>query len=218
MSIVNRQMAALFDLDGVIVDTEGLYTQFWAQQGELVHPEIPDFSSRLKGRTLKEILKDYFPQAHQAQELIRRLNEFESRMPFRYVPGVLAFVEELKAEKIKLAIVTSSDDQKMSHVYAAHPELKKLFDVIVTADLITHSKPDPECYLLAARKLGAEPANCFVFEDSMSGLEAGCRAGMTVVGLSTTYPKKQVASKAVVVIPDFCNFSYQRLLSLQEMQ
>lgn len=214
MSRMNRKMAGLFDLDGVILDTEGLYTQFWAQQGEWAHPEIPDFSSKLKGRTLKEILKDYFPQAHQAQELIRRLNEFEGRMSFRYVPGVLAFVEELKAEKMKLAIVTSSDEQKMKHVYAVHPELKELFDVIITADLITHSKPDPECYLLAAQKLEVEPTNCFVFEDSMSGLEAGCRAGMTVVGLSTTYPEEQVASKAVVVIPDFCRFSYPELLDL----
>lgn len=176
MNVKNQLSAGLFDLDGVILDTEGLYTQFWVQQGEWSHPEMPDFSYRIKGRTLKEILKTYFPQEQQAQELIRRLNEFESRMPFRYVPGVEEFVKELKAEKMKLAIVTSSDDEKMKHVYAAHPELKEWFDVIVTADQITHSKPDPECYLLAAQQVGAEPACCFVFEDSMSGLEAGCRA------------------------------------------
>lgn len=215
MNVKNQLSAGLFDLDGVILDTEGLYTQFWVQQGEWSHPEMPDFSYRIKGRTLKEILKTYFPQEQQAQELIRRLNEFESRMPFRYVPGVEEFVKELKAEKMKLAIVTSSDDEKMKHVYAAHPELKEWFDVIVTADQITHSKPDPECYLLAAQQVGAEPACCFVFEDSMSGLEAGCRAGMTVVGLSTTYPEEQVAEKADLVIPDFRNFSYRRLRELK---
>lgn len=195
--------AALFDLDGVILDTEGLYTRFWKEQGKLFHPGAEDFSARIKGHTLKEILAEYFPDPSRAREIVAEIGKFERQMPFRYIPGAEGFIRCLKERGIKLAIVTSSDNAKMSHVYRACPELKTMFDRIVTADKITCSKPDPECYLLAAEELGVKEEECVVFEDSFSGLEAGRRAGMTVVGLATTNPAVQIRDKADIVIPDF---------------
>lgn len=209
-----EKKAALFDLDGVILDTEGLYTRFWGQQGEWAHPELKDFSSRIKGHTLKQIFEEYFPRKADQEELSRRINEFESKMPFQYIPGAFAFIKSLKEAKVPVAIVTSSDETKMRNVYQKRPELKELFDVIITADKITRSKPDPECYLLAAKELNRKPEDCFVFEDSFSGLEAGRNAGMTVIGLATTHPADHIENKADWVIPDFRNFTDTKLMEL----
>lgn len=205
---MEKRMAGLFDLDGVIFDTESEYTRFWGEQGRLAHPEIPDFSSRLKGRTLKEILAEYFPWEQQAREIVRRIDDFEEGMDFPLIKGSLEFVKTLKQNGVKVAIVTSSDDKKMENVYRIYPELKTLFDVIITADQITRSKPDPECYLLAAEQLGMKPEECVVFEDSFSGLEAGRGARMKVVGLATTHPATQICDKADRVIPDFSRFTF----------
>ena len=114
---MEKRMAGLFDLDGVIFDTESEYTRFWREQGKLAHPEIPDFSSRLKGRTLKEILAEYFPQEQQAREIVRRIDDFERQMDFPFIKGSLEFVGILKQNGVKVAIVTSSDDKKMKNVY-----------------------------------------------------------------------------------------------------
>lgn len=207
-----KKKAGLFDLDGVIFDTEGQYTQFWSEEGKLLQ-ESSDFSARIKGRTLKEILDQYFPDQKQADEVIKRLSRFEQEMVIEYIPGAREFILGLKEQGVKLAIVTSSNDLKMQNVYRLHPEVKKVFDVIITADKITRSKPDPECYLLAARELGMKKEECVVFEDSFSGLEAGRRAEMKVVGLATSNPAEKIADKADVVVPDFRGLSFTDILN-----
>ncbi len=207
-----KKKAGLFDLDGVIFDTEGQYTQFWSEEGKLLQ-ESSDFSARIKGRTLKEILDRYFPDQKQADEVIKRLSRFEQEMVIEYIPGAREFILGLKEQGVKLAIVTSSNDLKMQNVYRLHPEVKKVFDVIITADKITRSKPDPECYLLAARELGMKKEECVVFEDSFSGLEAGRRAEMKVVGLATSNPAEKIADKADVVVPDFRALSFTDILN-----
>lgn len=207
-----KKKAGLFDLDGVIFDTEGQSTQFWSEEGKLLQ-ESSDFSARIKGRTLKEILDRYFPDQKQADEVIKRLSRFEQEMVIEYIPGAREFILGLKEQGVKLAIVTSSNDLKMQNVYRLHPEVKKVFDVIITADKITRSKPDPECYLLAARELGMKKEECVVFEDSFSGLEAGRRAEMKVVGLATSNPAEKIADKADVVVPDFRGLSFTDILN-----
>lgn len=207
-----KKKAGLFDLDGVIFDTEGQYTQFWSEEGKLLQ-ESSDFSARIKGRTLKEILDRYFPDQKQADEVIKRLSRFEQEMVIEYIPGAREFILGLKEQGVKLAIVTSSNDLKMQNVYRLHPEVKKVFDVIITADKITRSKPDPECYLLAARELGMKKEECVVFEDSFSGLEAGRRAEMKVVGLATSNPAEKIADKADVVVSDFRGLSFTDILN-----
>ncbi len=209
---MEREIAGLFDLDGVILDTEDFYSQFWGEQGRLYCPEIPDFTAKVKGRTLSDLLTTYFPGKEQAETIIRKLGDFERQMPFRFIAGADGFIRDLKAHGVKLAIVTSSNDAKMAEVYRVLPQLKEWFDVIVTADKITRSKPAPECYLLAAEELQYTSARCIVFEDSFSGIEAGKRAGMKVIGLATTNSAEAIRNKADAVIPDFRGFSYNQLI------
>ena len=196
--------ALLFDFDGVVMDTESLYSNFWRVVGAEHLPEVKDFEKQIKGSTLRNIFDRYFAQQSSLQhEIAVALQEFEERMTFEYIPNCQVWLQQLKQQGIKTAIVTSSDRKKMMHAVRKHPELEQLFDVIVTADDFTESKPHPEGYLTAASKLGVAPQECVVLEDSFHGLEAGRRAGMRLVGLATTNSAESIAPHCDVVIADF---------------
>lgn len=208
-------IAALFDFDGVVMDTETQYSLFWDKIGEEFFPEIEEFGRIIKGQTLAQIYSKHFAGMEKEQEEITaRLNRFEKEMTFDYIPGVVEFMKDLRANGAKIAIVTSSNDLKMANVYAAHPELKELTDRILTAEMFTRSKPAPDCFLLGAEVFGTVTENCVVFEDSFHGLEAGNAANMVVVGLCTTNPKEAICDKCKVVIPDFTEFSFEKMKAL----
>ena len=201
---VKRFKAALFDLDGVVLDTEGQYSQFWGGIGREFHPEEPRFGQLIKGQTLVQIYDRWFAGQDELQAAItKRLDAFEQQMVFPYIKGVRPFIEKLRSAGLRTAVVTSSNVPKMQQVYRAHPELHSLFDYILTSEEFQASKPDPDCYLLGARRCQATPEACMVFEDSMNGLKAGRASGAFVVGLATTNPREAVAPLADVVIDDF---------------
>ena len=210
-----KTIAALFDFDGVVVDTEPQYTLFWDEKGQKYHPEIPNFGHHIKGQTLIQIYKQFFREPEGLQdEITRQLLDYELTMHFVYIDGVVDFMKELREKGVKLAIVTSSNDAKMANAYREHPELKTMVDFIVTADRVTHSKPHPECFLLGAEMLGVEKDNCIVFEDSFHGIEAGNRAGMKVIGLATTNSAEAIADKCALVIPDFTDLSVEKMMGV----
>lgn len=208
-------IAALFDFDGVVMDTETQYSLFWNKIGKQYFPQIEEFGRIIKGQTLVNIYAKYFAgMEKEQQDITARLNQFEKDMAYEYIPGVVDFMKDLRAHGVKMAIVTSSNDLKMANVYKAHPELKELVDRILTAEMFTRSKPAPDCFLLGAEVFGTVPQNCVVFEDSFHGLEAGNAAGMAVVGLCTTNPKEAIADKCKLVIPDFTAFSFKKMKAL----
>ena len=214
---IEKPVAALFDFDGVVVDTEPQYTLFWDEKGKVHHPDIPDFGHHIKGQTLTQLYERYFLHPSELQtQITRELNEFETQMQFEYIPGVVDFMKELRENGVKIAIVTSSNDQKMENAYRAHPELKSMVDEILTADRFTHSKPHPECFLMGAQVFGVPIENCVVFEDSFHGLEAGNRAGMKVIGLATTNTASAIADKCSLVISDFTGFTYENMMGVLE--
>lgn len=215
---MNQPIAALFDLDGVVFDTERQYTVYWQQVGQRYHPAITDFAQRIKGRTLVEIFQEYFDGQPEAQaEISRGLVDFESRMHYDYLPGVEAFLDELRRNRVPRALVTSSNRAKMACAHRARPELTTHFDAILVAEDLGRSKPYPDGYLRAAERLGVSPTRCVVFEDSFSGLEAGRRAGGAVVGLATTNPAEAIATRCDRVIPDFRAFTVGDMVSLIQM-
>ena len=208
-------IAALFDFDGVVMDTETQYSLFWNKIGKQYFPQIEEFGRIIKGQTLVNIYAKYFAgMEKEQQDITARLNQFEKDMAYEYIPGVVDFMKDLRAHGVKMAIVTSSNDLKMANVYKAHPELKELVDRILTAEMFTRSKPAPDCFLLGAEVFGTVPQNCVVFEDPFHGLEAGNAAGMAVVGLCTTNPKEAIADKCKLVIPDFTAFSFEKMKAL----
>ncbi|NPD91475.1 HAD family hydrolase [Xylanibacter muris] len=205
---MNKVKAALFDLDGVVFDTEPQYTEFWGRQCREFHPEQPGLEHRIKGQTLTQIYDKYFSEELECQRplVTSRLNDFEQNMTFTYVGGFLDFIKNLRASDIKTAVVTSSNLVKMQAVYKSHPEFIGLFDEILTSEDFEKSKPDPDCYLKAAKRFGLTSADCMVFEDSYNGLRSGRAAGMTVVGLATTNAKDDICELCDTVIYDYCDF------------
>lgn len=204
--------AALFDFDGVVCDTESHYSTFWHTAGAKYAPSIPDFADRIKGTTLTQIFDRYFANQPETQAaLVQALGRFERDMPYEWVPGVQEFVAALRREGIRTAVVTSSNRPKMAAVRQRHPELPAMFDTVLTAEDFAASKPDPDCFLRAAARFGAAPADCVVFEDSFNGLKAGRAANMYVVGLATTNPAAAIAPYADHVIKDFRQFGTQQL-------
>ena len=208
-------MAALFDFDGVVMDTEKQYTIYWDKVGREYHPELSHFGAMIKGQTLTQIYDKYFAGMEAEQQRITEgLNSFEREMSYEFVPGVEDFMKDLRAHGVKIAIVTSSNEQKMANVYVAHPELKELVDRILTAEMFTRSKPAPDCFLLGAEVFSTVPENCVVFEDSFHGIEAGNAAGMPVIGLSTTNPAEAIAAQCRWVMPDFTGFTVEKMKSV----
>lgn len=197
--------AALFDLDGVLIDSETLYTQFWKRVGERHHLPSPTFAYDIKGTTLNDILTTHFPDPKVRADVDRMLHDFENEIVYPVFPGALEFVDALRAAGLKTVIVTSSDSKKMGFLFRQHPDFPTHFDAIVTACDVTHSKPHPEPYLVGASKAGVKPSECLVFEDSYQGLESGRRAGCKVIGISTTNPASEVRLRSDVEAPSLAS-------------
>ena len=197
--------AALFDLDGVVFDTEPQYTVFWGQQCREFHPEHPGLEHEIKGQTLVQIYDAWFsgPLAERQTEITERLNRFEQQMSYDYIAGFVEYITDLRQHGVKTAVVTSSNQPKMEAVYQSHPEFCELFDAILTSEDFERSKPDPDCYLKAAARLGVSKDDCVVFEDSFNGLKSGRAAGMYVVGLATTNSADAIAPLCDEVIDDY---------------
>lgn len=135
-------------------------------------------------------------------------------MKYDYTPGAEYLLKRLKELKQPIALVTSSNDDKMAHLDEEIPELRGLFDYIVTADQISKSKPDPEGYLLGAEKIDRDIRNCVVFEDSLQGVKAGKASGAFVIGVAGTLPKETLAPYSDIVIDSLTELNIEELVKI----
>ncbi|MDE6540392.1 MAG: HAD-IA family hydrolase [Muribaculaceae bacterium] len=211
---MSKKIAALFDLDGVLIDSESIYTEFWTRMDSLFSTGVENFAYAIKGTTLPDILDTYFPAPAAQAELRVHLKELEENIRYRIFPGVADFLSALRRDGIPSAIVTSSNTDKMEALFAQLPQLRELVDVVVTDADVANSKPDPEGYLLAASRLGVAPERCVVFEDSRAGLEAGRRAGGKVVAVATTLKPSDIEGRGDIVIDSFEGFTPERMEAL----
>lgn len=209
--------AALFDLDGVVLDTERQYDIIWGRIGKKYHPEIPDFARQIKGQTLTSILNAHFPNQEDRRDVEKMLDAFEAEeMKYDFVDGAHAYILALRAAGVQTAVVTSSNNKKMADVRKSVADFDSLFDVIVTAEFTARSKPAPDCFLKGAELLGREPEECVVFEDSRNGMKAGRAAGMLTIGVATTFGRDVAAELADVVIDNFVGIAPSRFFNLEQ--
>lgn len=205
--------AALFDLDGVVFDTEPQYSLFWGGECRRYFPERPGLENCIKGQTLVQIYDSLFSELKDEQpKITARLNEFESKMSFNYVTGFETFVTRLREQGIHTAVVTSSNRAKMEQVERRQPSFRGFFDAVLTSEDFTRSKPDPDCYLKGAARFGLSPEECVGFEDSFNGLKSVRAAGMYSVGLATTNPVEAIRDLCDMVICDYNNSEVFALL------
>lgn len=208
--------AALFDLDGVIFDTEPQYTLFWGSVFRSYYPDQPGLEQAIKGQTLTQIYDRFFSGSLASEQpaITRRLNAYERTMTFPYVAGFREFADSLRAAGVCTAVVTSSNNQKMARVYEQHLDFPSLFDAILTSEDFQRSKPAPDCYLEAMARFNASPRETVVFEDSINGLQSGRDSGAFVVALATSHTTDTLRPLSHYQIPDFTSLDINRLNAL----
>ena len=195
----NNDIACLFDLDGVLVDSERIYTKIWEAIEKQWPTGIENFAYKIKGTTLEDILERHFPEEAR-EDITKELLRLEGMMIYGPMPGAIEFIDALKAKGIPVALVTSSNGLKMDHLWHDMPGFKEKFDVIITGDEVTNSKPNPEGYLAAAKALGVDPKRCAVFEDSLQGVKAGNAAGAFVIGVAGTLKASDIQPFSDIVV------------------
>lgn len=211
----HKKIGFLFDLDGVLIDSETEYTRIWQEIDRTYPTGVDDFAIKIKGQTLPEILNRHYP-AHLHQPVTELLNRMEQKMRYEMLPGAREMLVNLRARQLGCVLVTSSNDIKMRHLREEQPDLESFFTDIVTADRIRHSKPNPEGYLLGAKTLGVDPQRCVVFEDSAQGVRAGHAAGAYVVGLTTTLPARQLEEYCDIIVSTLAKIDLDTIITRLE--
>lgn len=196
--------ALLFDNDGTLISSLESVYRCWSRWAREYGVTEEDFARvPLHGRPAAEIVADLLP-ADVVPAAVARIEQLEVEDAGGVValPGTLALLESLPAER--WAVVTSAT-RRLAEARLGHAAIRP--KNVIAADDISRGKPDPEPFLLAARRLGADPARCVVFEDAPVGLEAGRAAGMVTVALATTHRAEELS--ADVVVPDLSAVSAQ---------
>lgn len=190
----------LFDLDGVLIDSERRYTRIWEEIERDYPTGIPDFPRVIKGTTLHNILDRYYPDPAVRNAVESRCLEAEKEMEYAYMPGAEKLLKELRDKQIPMCLVTSSDATKMESLRRKFPQIFFWFNAIVDGDMVTHGKPDPEPYLLGAHMIDLPAQQCIVVEDAITGMKAGHAAGAYIVGMTDTLGREAVTPYADIVL------------------
>lgn len=174
----------LFDMDGLILDTEKLYTRFWQEAANsLGYPMTKEQAIGMRSLNREfgaAKLQSYFdrPIDYEAvrSKRIELMSAYIEKEGVEVKPGIYELLEFLKEKGIKTAIATSSPIERTNQ-YLKSVGLENSFDKLISGYMVKKGKPEPDIYLMAAAELGLRPDECLALEDSQSGLISGSRAG-----------------------------------------
>jgi HAD superfamily hydrolase (TIGR01509 family) len=209
----------VFDMDGVLIDSGAHHRSAWqALLEELgVKPTEPEYWRLTIGRPAEEavpLLLGAPVTVAEARRLALRKRELYAGFASKgtqTVPGIPRFVSSLVAGGVPRAVATSASRHDVETLLGGLG-LRPHFEVIVTAEDVVLGKPDPAVYLEAARRLGAQPAACLVFEDSLVGVQAARRAGMRAIGITTAHTAAElVEAGAEAAVSDFEGLDWNSL-------
>ena len=215
-----KYKAILFDMDGVLIESEWLMRdagiQALADYGvQAQHEDFLEFTGMGEDRfvggvaekhgltyvtAMKELAYDYYGQRVMA----------ESHVP----TGVKEMLHTLHARGLKLAVCSAADLRKVKYNIRAIGVDESIFTALVTGSDVERKKPFPDIYLEGARQVGMEPADCLVIEDALSGIQAAHAAGMDAVGVPTTFSKEDLKDK---VNPEYILNEIKELSDLPEL-
>ena len=212
--------AVIFDMDGVIVDSNPYHKQAWKRfcERQGLHLSDEELTQKVFGRTGEDALPHLLKRPLNREELRRWSEEVNAdyRMLFaphiRPLPGLKAFLEALRLAGVPVAIATSAPPVNVEFVLG-HTGLRDMFPIVIDDTQFTRGKPHPEVYQVAALRLGMDCRRCVVFEDSLSGIEAALDAGMKVVGVTTTHDPSEL-KHAHLTIGSFQDVSVEALSRL----
>jgi beta-phosphoglucomutase family hydrolase len=214
-------LAFIFDMDGVIIDSNPLHRVAWERYTFRHGVEMTEaMQQRMYGKRNDEIIRGYLGEhltddevfAHGAAKEALYRDIMRPRVSESLVPGIRNFLE--RHRDVPMGIATNAEAANVDFVLDA-AGLRPFFRVIVDGHQVARPKPHPDIYLAAANSLGASPDDCIVFEDSHAGVASGLSARMRVVGLTTTHDN---LSGPALQIPDFLDPALDAWLSHQNQQ
>jgi len=220
MSAAKR--ALIFDMDGTIVDNMAFHTKSWIaffeRRGHAIDADA--FFRATAGRQGGEIIRSHFGEHLLDDEVMTLNHEKEAVYRELYAPhrkaveGFEDLIADAKSQGIALAVGTAAPPANVEFTLDGL-DLRRHFDAIVGATDVARGKPHPDVFLEAAKRCGAEPADCIVFEDAPLGVEAARRAGMRAVVLTTTLPAEAFAEfdNVITIVPDFSQLSLDDLFA-----
>jgi HAD superfamily hydrolase (TIGR01509 family) len=194
----------IFDMDGVLVESEPFIAEaavrMFAEKGVAVRPEdFRPFIGTGEDRFLGGVAEARRVALDMPRDKIRTyeiyLNLIEGRL--EPLPGVATFIAACRARGLKLAVASSADRMKVEGNLRQLGLPERTFDALVVGEDVTRKKPAPDIFLLAARRLGLDPASCLVVEDAVSGVQAAKAAGCRCLGLTTSFSSEQLISAGV---------------------
>ena len=223
MKTADERGAAIFDMDGVLVDSEPYHHAAWhrvcLEEGVIL--TLAQVTERTLGRPVRESLPTLLGRPLDPDEIERLTHrkaafyEEASGGTVREVHGAVAFVRSLAGLGVRCALATSALPYRVIPVLDAL-QLADQFQVRVTGHEVQRGKPDPEVYLTAASRLGIAPDACVVFEDAPVGIHAARLAGMSVVGVATSCRMDELQEAgAQLVVPDFAGLTWGELAALR---
>lgn len=197
---------AIFDWDGVIIDSAALHEQSWHRlAGELNTTIAPGSFKRGFGMKSARIIEEIHRWSADAAEIARLTNrkealyrEIVAQAEIAPLPGVVEWLHRLREAQIPCAVASSTQRLNID-IVLQRLGLENAFATIISAEDVTHGKPHPGVFEKAADRLGVSRERCVVFEDAHVGIEAAHAAGMKVVAVTTTHPAGQLADADLVV-------------------
>jgi len=215
-----QQRAFIFDMDGTIVDNMGFHTRSWLEffgrRGHVLDESA--FFAATAGRTGHEIIGQFLGEGLPHDHVTGLIDEKEVLYREIYAPhlraveGFGALVSAAQAAGIRLAVGTAAPQSNVDFTLDGLG-VREQFDTVVGAADVKRGKPEPDVFLLAAERCGADPANCIVFEDAPLGVEAARRAGMRCVVLTTTLPAEAFSAfdNVICIARDFSEIDINNL-------
>ena len=215
--MINQELAVIFDMDGVIVDSNPYHKislqQFCQRHGYNLSEE--QLKSKIYGRTNKDWIPALFDRSLNQEEISRYGDEKEAlfRDLFSHdialLPGLRDFLGMLQSNSIPMAIATSAPRDNVDFVFEK-TGIKDFFPIVLDESHISKGKPDPEIYLKACEALQMPPGRCVVFEDSLSGVKSGLDAGTKVIAVTTTHTRQEF-NEIALAVADFADLSLRDL-------
>ncbi|WP_158825150.1 HAD family hydrolase [Mucilaginibacter lacusdianchii] len=218
-----KQFAAIFDMDGTLVDNNPYHFKTWKQLFEKynrVEVTTELYNEKLSGVPGMVIMREFFGDDYSEDEMKEMFDEKTRIYKEEYGPHVTAInglerlLIELKNAGVKTAVASSATASNIDFVLDKLP-IKPYFDTIVDGPRISKPKPNPQIFLKAAEDLGIKPESCVVFEDSLSGVKAANAAGMKVAAITTTHQAEEL-HPVDLIIADYTGLTVQKLAALFE--
>lgn len=212
----------IFDMDGVIVDTEPVHYYAYQQHFDHLEIEVSDVVyASFTGNSTKNVyqkLKEAFRLEHEVEDLVNHKRElfnnaFDTKEDLDLLPGVRQLIENLHANGIQLILASSASKVTISRVFNRFG-LHRYFTHIVSGEDFPKSKPDPAIFVKAADLSGDEKHECIVIEDSTNGIKAAKGAGLFCVGYNSVHSKMQELSEADIIISDFNELDVEKVKNL----